>query len=487
MTEQAAPIAPPESGVKVRMYRVGGLGDCFLLTFPSNSGDARYMLIDCGVFFGTPGGADRIRAVARDLRTATGGRIHALVATHQHYDHLSGFKLAQEVFDEIQVDETWVAWTENPNHPLARKLRDNRAFALRALDQAVARMTALNDPNAALIAEVMNFNGGFDRALGLSGTAGQMEYVLGKGSSTRYLRPADPPITWADSPGIRIFALGPPEDEVLLTHSEPTGAKGEVYELPGAVNESSAFCAAVLAAGDLGAGETSFDELFDRSLPFDYSVAIPLDQAANHPDYGSFFHQYYGFSDQEGDGPGWRRIDTDWLSSAANLALQLDNNTNNTSLVLAIELSPGGKTLLFPGDAQVGNWLSWSQLSWTDSDGKEVTGVDLLQRAALYKVGHHGSHNATLRAKGLELMLRNDLVAMIPVYQDQADKKHWAMPFSPLLQRLEEKTSYRILRNDLGMPERPDSVPADRWYEFTCCVSEDSGPDKLWIEFTVSP
>src|SRR5262245_18909388 len=57
-------MRPPESGVTVRMYRTG-LGDCFLLCFPLKGpkgpgAEARpaFVLIDCGVFKGTKGGAD---------------------------------------------------------------------------------------------------------------------------------------------------------------------------------------------------------------------------------------------------------------------------------------------------------------------------------------------------------------------------------------------------------------------------------------------
>ena len=35
----------------------------------------------------------------------------------------------------------------------------------------------------------------------------------------------------------------------------------------------------------------------------------------------------------------WRRIDDDWLSAFGQLALDLDNDTNNTSLVLAFEFA----------------------------------------------------------------------------------------------------------------------------------------------------
>jgi hypothetical protein len=106
----------------------------------------------------------------------------------------------------------------------------------------------------------------------------------------------------------------------------------------------------------------------------------------------------------------------------------------------------------------VGNWLSWEPLKWQvkDSNGENVD-VDvpgLLARTVLYKAGHHASHNATLRDKGLELMKSPELCAMIPVYEEQAHKQGkdgWEMPFGPLLKRLEEKTSNRILRADQGV------------------------------------
>jgi hypothetical protein len=87
----------------------------------------------------------------------------------------------------------------------------------------------------------------------------------------------------------------------------------------------------------------------------------------------------------------------------------------------------------------------------------EVTGPDLLKRTVFFKVGHHGSHNATLRYLGLEQMSSSDLVAFVPVFKAQAEKNRWrAMPFQPLVQRLREKTGGRLVLSD------PQSkVPAD--------------------------
>lgn len=148
----------------------------------------------------------------------------------------------------------------------------------------------------------------------------------------------------------------------------------------------------------------------------------------------------------------WRKIDPEWLRSAEDLAIKLDNYTNNTSLVLAVELVKSGKVLLFPGDAQAGNWRSWKDLKFEwEENGKKLTktGEQLLKKTVFYKVGHHGSHNATINAGGFEFMKDKELVAMIPVDQITAKRKNgWVMPYGPLLKALHEKTRGKVLIAD---------------------------------------
>jgi hypothetical protein len=150
--------------------------------------------------------------------------------------------------------------------------------------------------------------------------------------------------------------------------------------------------------------------------------------------------------------------------------------------------------LLFPGDAQVGNWESWhadskgKPLIWT-VDGREVRASQLLARTVLYKVGHHGSHNATLREKGLEMMADPRLTAMVPVDVHIAhDKKRWTkMPFIPLMTRLTEKTSGRVVQAD----ETAQAVEKPIRIEDASTLITVSGPaDKpvkrpLYVDFFV--
>ncbi len=128
--------------------------------------------------------------------------------------------------------------------------------------------------------------------------------------------------------------------------------------------------------------------------------------------------------------------------------------------------------MLFPADAQVGNWLSWENVRF--GEGKDtVTATDLLSRVVFYKVGHHGSHNATLKEKGLEKMSSLGL-AFIPVDHEMALKKHWGqMPLETLVEALVAKTGGAVVRVDKPLPAGTTSVSQDPdhepslWYEWS--------------------
>lgn len=77
--------------VNVRMYDVGH-GDCFLLSFRYQR-ESRHLLID----FGTrqPSRTDeraRLIPIARNIATQCKGKLHGIIATHRHRDHLGGFE-----------------------------------------------------------------------------------------------------------------------------------------------------------------------------------------------------------------------------------------------------------------------------------------------------------------------------------------------------------------------------------------------------------
>ena len=181
----------------------------------------------------------------------------------------------------------------------------------------------------------------------------------------------------------------------------------------------------------------------------------------------------------------WRRADGDWLSASADLAMQLDQRTNNTSLVLAFEFAASKRVLLFAADAQIGNWLSWRNLKWGEKG--EITGPDLLKRTVYYKVGHHGSHNATATKDGLELMTSPDLSAFIPVNEQDAKKVRWGqMPFKGILQRLDGLTQGRTARADDDWVQRGPIPALFNGAGGSIKATRQSEAPGLWVEFDVA-
>jgi hypothetical protein len=431
---------------KVRMYRQG-LGDCFLISLPRNDGSSRafYVMIDCGVVLGTSDPGTIMKLVMDNIVEVTGGEIDILVATHEHWDHLSGFVQAKEAFDRLtKVGQVWLAWTENPDDELTRKLKKEKGLALSALRMGLSQMQMGGDADgAAELSGILEF---FGAAKG-STTADALTNVRAKTSKPRYCLPTDPPVVPAGIDA-RFYVLGPPHDEKMLRKINPSASHKETYGL--ALDGLAMFMdGAGTALGNAEAGR-----------PFDQQYEIPFVYAQSAPELDFFRKNYWQPGNAAPD--AWRRIDTDWLGGATELALQLDSLTNNTSLVLAIEL-PGGDVLLFAADAQVGSWLSWQDRSWT-VEGKTVTGPDLLRRAILYKVGHHGSHNATLKTQGLEQMERLR-VAMIPVDHEMAVKKRWGkMPLEELVKALNERAKGVVLQVDKPTPQTTENVVEDKLF-----------------------
>jgi hypothetical protein len=441
------------------MYRQG-LGDCFLVSLPREGGKPFRLMIDCGVILGTQNAASLMEDVVHDIIDATEGFVDVLAITHEHYDHVAGFVLADHLFvrpgtddksgngsinGKLRVGETWFAWTEDPGDPLARRLQTARR---KRLDQLAALMEGLRiqgvaeAPLARGIGELLSFFGVSGTHTGATRQGMENARAYG-GARVSYHVPGEKPWSSSELPGFRIWVLGPPRDEKLL---KKTFAADEVYHLAGADALDDAFFLSSPAGTISHSGVPSPE---DDYSPFDIPYSFPLPGspgAAGRPmpaPMADFLARHY-YGDASGSDGKWRRIDADWLGQGAELALQLDSATNNTSLVLAIELISSGKVLLFAADAQVGNWLSWQSLEWKLDDGTRVTGPDLLERTVFYKVGHHGSHNATLREKGLELM-PNGLVAFIPVDHQMAVKKHWGqMPLPGLITALKEKAQVLV-------------------------------------------
>jgi len=178
--------------VRIRMFRQG-LGDCFLLTFETGHAP-RHVLIDCGVLKGTPDSTARMLGVAEGIRDATDGHVDVLVATHEHWDHLSGFLQARPVFDTLTFGNVWLAWTEDPADDVAGELRTHRRRAVKAVEAATRSLAAAGGDVAARadrLAALLGFEVGLGAAGGAT-TAAALDWVAAhRPDATPFLRPGD--------------------------------------------------------------------------------------------------------------------------------------------------------------------------------------------------------------------------------------------------------------------------------------------------------
>ena len=458
--KKAAPVVQPGPSddlpkVRVRMYRQG-LGDCILLTFYPG-GDEKHVLIDCGTL-GSKYTDVKLPDVIAEIDETTKGHLHLVVATHQHQDHLSGFSRLSSVFSAAkkQVDNVWLAWTEDPKDTDARKLgkaRNDMAIAVKAALQAL-RAVNKDSESAKAMESLLGFfgensvmpaaSGGADGAIFAAAARDAMDIARGLATKPVYLSPGAPAIEPDWLPGFRFYVLGPPRD-IDAIHDTGGHGSSELYAL-------TAFSSAALQLAAKAAKKSKEDEAGDVDPPFDRRFQLERDDPRIVEALGP---TYLAKSEK------WRSVDDDWLNAASSLAIKLDSFTNNTSLVLAIERVSDGKVLLFPGDAQEGNWLSWHdpknkwQLTRGEGGSATVTAKDLLAQTVFYKVGHHSSHNATAKAKGLEMMTtQSELTAFIPVDRQVAlgrsPKGSWKMPARQLYRRLLEQCDGRVVRSDLG-------------------------------------
>ena len=379
----------------VRMYRLDELGDCFLIAFTAD-GQKSHLLIDCGSFRNKKTSADRLRMIAAAIgKELAGAPLDVVVGTHQHNDHLSGFVHAKKEFEKINVKQVWLSWLDDPKDATARKIgkdHKNLVSSLHKARQEIGnkRLGLKGDRAREVLDDVLGFYGlSMKAAAGPPVLPAEAIDILKKigSENPKYLKPG----AVLDMPGmppgsVRVYALGPPRDDDLLFDINPK--KGESYDK----NLTARAIARTLAARSLSAKRLLSAVGNKKYVPSGEEAQYPFGQslkrrgAALHSGALKKIMRYYGSEKS-------RTIDEDWLDQAESLALYLDTFTNNSSLVLAIELVASGKVLLFAADAQTGNWLSWPLVKWEKSG---VKFDDLMKRTVFYKVGHHASHNATL-------------------------------------------------------------------------------------------
>lgn len=483
MEEKKLILRKPDE-VVVRMYGQG-FGDCFLLAFPRKKDGQKvdlenpsYVVIDSGVFYKTPGERARMQAVAKSIHVATEGTIDLLIATHEHQDHLSGFQYAKEDWKKIEVRRIWLAWTEDQKHPATQQYDHEKEALQLQVDMALKVAHRYREQDPTLARELQQVRALTEFAVGgkirpprrLSKLPDLVLDDFAKDPGKRFNpnvkteRDFCEPGQVRTVPGTAVdaYVLGPPTAEARLVqdfdagevypeeepnkeasnaeHQAALAALAKRLELAAASDRAERESIAAALRRRLSADADS-EPLMDAGAPFRGTMSLPYAAARQHP----FFRNRYF------EGRSDRQIETDWLRGFGRLALQVDRVINNTSLVLAFRL-PDQRVLLFAADAQVGNWLSWHEIQprdWRRPEGGQVehrpTAAELLARTVVYKVGHHGSHNATLKARGLEMM-PDGLIAFIPTSRVfPQNQQHWDIPFPTLIEALERKSGGRLV------------------------------------------
>lgn len=380
------------TGLVIYTYRIG-FGDCFLLRF-EYADRPRHVLVD----FGTSASPERLESqvplVAAHVAETCGGRLDAIVATHRHSDHVSGFAGASwKVLARLKPALVVLPWTEHPDAATDATVAPSGSRGrIGARSAAHARsLDAMHEVAAAALQELRRRGPGGDgddddgapdepdllgpwaaRDLGPAPVgapwgrrlAAELRLVGGVNLKNREAMenllslPAQDFVCYGSRtrlsdllPGVRIRVLGPP----TLAQSAAIRDQRE---------EDRAEYWHVMAAAGRASARAGGAPLFPgaRTVQPD---ALPLET-----------RWFLG------------RVDAVRAQELLQIVRSLDGVLNNTSVILLLEV--GGprrrKRLLFPGDAQLEDW----------SYALAQPGIrELLRDVDVYKVGHHGSLNAT--------------------------------------------------------------------------------------------
>jgi hypothetical protein len=402
--------------IKIRMYR-GGTGDFFILQFKTGAKVSFNMMIDCGCI---NGGKEHFAPRVADLQKLTGGVIDLLVVTHEHADHINGFEKAADVFKKITFKKVWFAWTESDEDDMANHLRRNYSELDKSIKIAVTKLNGLvknkyynslyaNEDDAALMVKgkehfIKSLTG--LNALNVSGNLGAKKgkekptmvelltdfNVIKAGTEVECLEPGAVRVDLPGAKGIRFYVLGPPKNTYYLDLEHSHDGNFEKREKKSKVDFALMSALAAIDTPD-NVGQ----------LPFEAEHEKPGDIETKA------MQKVYNNAKEE-----WRKIDYDWLFSAGSLAMRYEKSINNTSLALAIQFESSEKVLLFPGDAELGNWESWhDKLEWpVNINGQTVKrkAEYFLNKTVFYKVGHHMSQNGT--PKGIDMMTSSEMTVM---------------------------------------------------------------------------
>jgi ribonuclease BN (tRNA processing enzyme) len=355
-------MAKAPTRATIRTYHVG-FGDCFLISFQYARKSERHVLIDFGST-GFPKGVpkSRMMEIAEDIKQRTGGKLHAVVATHRHRDHISGFATAKarngtgDIIKSLKPDLVVQPWTEDPKlAPNATGPSGSSAMTKKfgaGTSEQVTALSLMHEVASHSLA-ARNLPKESSREIGFLGESN----IANPSAVKNLMTMARNSYVYCGSksglekvlPGVKVEVLGPPTLKQTDTIRQQRSRDPDEF-----------WHFQVGATALAAAPERNGTALFPRYV------------------------ESRGYS---------HRINARWLVNRARsvrgeqllqIVRTLDQEMNNTSVILLFQV--GKKKLLFPGDAQKENWqYALGQKRYQTL----LTGVNL------YKVGHHGSLNAT--------------------------------------------------------------------------------------------
>ena len=350
-------------GLTIRMYHVG-FGDCFLLTFHYKTKD-QHLLID----FGTTRLTKKyMLKVAEDISLQTEGKLDAVLATHRHKDHLSGFATSKDpsekssgsVIAGLRPELVSMTWTEDPmldekaTGPVEREgnlsfiasLRSMQLVAERAQQVAASEKRArrykvssemealseINIPNKSALQNLLTMSGSDNT---------EFLHYRRKTRLNRMFR------------AVRFHVLGPPTvEQSAKVRRQVARHKDEYWHL------------------------SNYWSLIERAFLRDEKKPdIPFTKryrVSRKPSHAKWLVD---------------RMRDPMASDLLRISRVMDRAINNTSVILLIEV--GGKKLLFPGDAQIESW------DYVLNGPHAEKNRELLSGVSVYKTGHHASLNGT--------------------------------------------------------------------------------------------
>jgi hypothetical protein len=365
---------------------------------------------------GTPD--DLMRLVANDIARRCGNKLHIVVATHRHKDHISGFAASKnqdgsgDIIRQCKPDVVIQPWTEDPKartdatQATVTSSGKSFAFAETLQHMHMVSASALAETQSHLrfgldggVAEQLSFLGE-DNLTNKSAVENLMK--MGEEGRALYVNcdPQNPLDLDNLLPGVTVRVLGPPTlQQSQAIAKQRSSDAAEFWQLQAHTGEPM-----------LGLSKPLFSDVATRSA------------AQLMPPYTRWFI---------------RQMNNVRGAQLLGLVRILDSVMNNTSVILLFEA--GNKKLLFPGDAQIENW------SYALSQ-EEVR--EMLKDVDVYKVGHHGSRNANPKTlwkiftkknpDPKSARLRSFVSTMAGKHGDP--KKHTEVPRQSLIRALKKET-----------------------------------------------